>query len=114
LNENRRLNMQSQIGHLAAFRPVRGATVLEIGADSLGVAAGMPVEAGASHLLSTNFAPNWSDEPDCRLERRRRDHRRLGQDQTLKDVDIVFGVAVLELRDGLADSFAGVTFVATA
>ncbi len=107
MNERRREEMAKRIALMARFGSIAGATVLEIGADADSFAARMLVDAGASKVISSNFRERWPTDTVGAIERRRIDARRLEDSLEPESVDIIFGAAVLEHIDGLAQFFAG-------
>lgn len=107
MNDKRREKLAEQIGKMAAFRSLSGAVVLEIGADKQGISAQMLVDAGASHVISTNYGENWPEGIEGTIERRRVDARCLADAFPAQSIDVIFGMAVLEHIVGLAEFFSG-------
>ncbi|HWA89767.1 MAG TPA: methyltransferase domain-containing protein [Rhizomicrobium sp.] len=107
MNEKRREDMARRIALAATYRPFAGATVLEIGADKEGFAAQMLVDAGARHVISTNFGAKWPHETVGPIERLRLDARHMPATFPSGSIDIIFGVAVLEHIDRLDMFFEG-------
>jgi hypothetical protein len=111
LSEKRREDLRRRVEHMSRFRSLAGATVVEIGADADGVAAQMLVDAGARHVISTNYGEKWPVETIGAIERRRLDARLIGREMEACSIDAIFGVAVLEHIHDLADFFAGANLV---
>src|ERR1700761_3211749 len=111
MNEKRREDMARRIAAAGRYRSFEGATVLEIGADKEGFAAQMLVDAGARHVISTNFGAKWPREAGGPIERMRLDARYMPATFAAGSVDIVFGVAVLEHIDRLDMFFEGASHV---
>ena len=111
MNEKRREDMARRIAAAGRYRSFEGATVLEIGADKEGFAAQMLVDAGARHVISTNFGAKWPHEVNGPIERMRLDARYMPATFPAGSVDIVFGVAVLEHIDRLDMFFEGARHV---
>ena len=107
MSENRREDMARRIEIMARYRPFAGASVLEIGADANGFAAQMLIDAGAGRVISSNHHQNWPNDFRGSIERRRVDARRLEDSFAPDSLDVIFGVAVMEHIDGLADFYAG-------
>ena len=107
MNEKRREDMVRRIEKLTRYRSLAGATVLEIGADADNISAQLLLDAGARRVISTNYRPNWPNETNGAIERRHVDARILPDAFEGQSIDIVFGVAVLEHINGLAEFFAG-------
>jgi SAM-dependent methyltransferase len=107
MNEKRREEMARKIENMGRYRALTGATVLEIGADKDGYAAQMMIDAGASKVISSNYNANWPTGTFGAIERQRIDARKLEDALEPESVDIIFGAAVLEHINGLAEFFAG-------
>jgi len=107
MTDERRDDLRKRIETVARYKDIAGATVLEIGADAKGFAAQMLLDAGAARVLSSNYGERWTPGAFGGIERIRLDARRIGEDIAPASIDLVFGIAVLEHIDGLAEFFAG-------
>lgn len=107
MNEKRRAEMARKIETMARYRPLKGAVVVEVGADLDSISARMLVDAGAKRVISTNFEKRWKESAEGPIERRRLDAREIAGAFEPGSVDIVFGVSVIEHIDGLDEFFAG-------
>lgn len=107
MTDARREDLRRRIGEIARYKDLKGATVLEIGADAQGTAAQALLDAGAVKVLSSNFGERWPVETAGAIERVRLDARDIAAQVADESIDLVFGIAVLEHIDGLAEFFAG-------
>lgn len=106
MTDQRREDLARRIADMGRYRPLAGAVVLEIGADAKSFAAQMLLDAGAARVISSNHGERWPEETIGAIEKKRIDARKLTDVLAPQSVDIVFGIAVLEHIDGLAEFFA--------
>jgi hypothetical protein len=105
MTDQRREDLERRIADMGRYRPLAGAVVLEIGADAKSFAAQMLLDAGAARVISSNHGERWPEETVGAIEKKRIDARKLTDVLAPQSVDIVFGIAVLEHIDGLAEFF---------
>jgi SAM-dependent methyltransferase len=107
MNKKRQDMIAQRIASLSQYRDLLGTTVLEIGADKAGFVAQMLVNAGARHVISTNYKKDWPAERNGAIERRWADARQLEESVEPQSVDVIYGSAVLEHISELEKFFAG-------
>lgn len=104
MDEKRRKDIAGRIEHLASRFDLRGKSVLEVGSDWHGVAAEVLLDAGAASVVCSNITPRWPEfERNGAKTRARADAMRLASVFEANSFDLVFGIAVLEHIQGIAE-----------